>query len=106
MTRSCAVELAVRGGYASTFFGVQQSLGLRGLDNLVTLRGAFLFERLARLLGHSLPRRFIRHRGPLISGACFGPGSQIVRPSTGIVNRPGEFGDADLSTQPAAGLRR
>ena len=52
---------------------MQQSLGLRGLVGLAALRGSFLFQGLTRLLGHSLPRRFIRHYGPLILGACIGP---------------------------------
>lgn len=52
---------------------MQQSLGLRGLVGLAALRGSFLFQGLTRLLGHSLPRRFIRHCGPLILGACIGP---------------------------------
>jgi hypothetical protein len=52
---------------------MQQGLGPRGRVGLAALRGSFLFQGLTCLLRHRLSRRFIRHCGPLILGACIGP---------------------------------
>jgi len=65
----------------SAFLGMQQCLSLRDLGGLGALRGALLFQGLTRLLGHSLPGRFIRHRRPLIWGPVLVPVPRVYAPS-------------------------
>ncbi len=60
----------------SALLGVQHAFDRRRV-RLGALFRAFLFERLAGLLGHTLARRFVRHDWPLCSGAWMVP---IFRP--------------------------
>lgn len=77
-THNCA---KLREGLLSVFRAVQHSLGLRDLGSLRALHGTFLFEGLTRLLGHGLPGRFIRHRGPFSMGAWVVPVQRAYTPS-------------------------
>jgi hypothetical protein len=66
---------------ASALLGWQQAVGMRGFGRLGALHRTFLFQGLSGFLGHRLPGRFIRHRGPLVRGPVLVPVVPVYAPS-------------------------